>query len=399
MMRRVVISLFFSLLSVLVSAQSHRRLVVTAGDAATMDFDPVTGRYRAGSLTAVARFVETWQAELGEASVFAVDIPRRKMPLGDAVYAALVDSTLRPRVMQAAGYLSAAAGDSLAAQFGVTPAAVDSLGEHEWLVADRYEIDGHTAVRVRRYDFSDIRPSKSLKERFAADEKRMRRFFLELVAKLDTAITTRDGFFGPSAFADLFHRFQLSSAPGADVSFFAPPAMDVTLPAGDLSLSDILPLFRFDNRLVVVRLPGRRLKEWIEKIFGMRFFRIAGPQSDLVRLKVPYYLHDDVAGLRFRVDLTARPGHRVTIYETECGEPFDPDRTYTLVLNSFRARELQNEGWPVTVVAEDYRVALAAWLTAQETLSPRARDNWSAGPERWVRAIAVRERRTIFSEK
>ncbi len=398
-MRRIVITLFFSLLGVLTSAQSHQRLVVTAGDAATMDFDPITGRHRAGSLIAVARFVETWRAELGEAAVFAVDIPRRKMPLGDAIYTNQIDSTLRQRLMRAAGYASEAEQDSVMTLFCVTPAAVDSLGENEWLVVDRYEIEGQTAVRVRRYDFSEIRPSKTLKARFAADEKQMGRLFLEPVATLDTAITTRDGFFGPSAFADLFHRFHQVMAPGADLSFFAPPVMDATLAAGDLSLSDVLPLFRFDNRLVTVRVPGRRLKEWIEKIFGMRFFRISGPQSDLVRLRVPYYLHDDVAGLRFRVDLTARPGHRVTIYETERGEPFDPDQTYTLVLNSFRARELQAEGWPVVVVAEDYRVALAAWLAAQETLSPRARDNWSAGPERWVRAIATRERQTIFPAK
>lgn len=398
-MRRIVITLFFSLLGTLASAQSHQRLVVTAGDAATMDFDPITGRHRAGSLIAVARFVETWRAELGETAVFAVDIPRRKMPLGDAIYTSQIDSTLRQRLMHAAGYASEAEQDSVMTLFGVTPVAVDSLGENEWLVADRYEIEGQTAVRVRRYDFSEIRPSKTLNARFAADEKQMRRLFLEPVATLDTAITTRDGFFGPSAFADLFHRFHQAMAPGADLSFFAPPVMDATLAAGDLSLSDVLPLFRFDNRLVSVRVPGRRLNEWIEKIFGMRFFRISGPQSDLVRLRVPYYLHDDVAGLRFRVDLTARPGHRVTIYETEHGEPFDPDRTYTLVLNSFRARELQAEGWPVAVVVEDYRVALAAWLAAQKTLSPRARDNWSAGPERWVRAIAARERQTIFPAK
>ncbi len=398
-MRRIVITLFFSLLGTLASAQSHQRLVVTAGDAATMDFDPITGRHRAGSLIAVARFVETWRTELGETAVFAIDIPRRKMPLGDAIYTSQIDSTLRQRLMRVAGYASEAEQDSVMTLFGVTPVAVDSLGENEWLVADRYEIEGQTAVRVRRYDFSEIRPSKTLKARFAADEKQMRRLFLEPVATLDTAITTRDGFFGPSAFVDLFHRFHQAMAPGADLSFFAPPVMDATLAAGDLSLSDVLPLFRFDNRLVSVRVPGRRLKEWIEKIFGMRFFRISGPQSDLVRLRVPYYLHDDVAGLRFRVDLTARPGHRVTIYETERGEPFDPDQTYTLVLNSFRARELQAEGWPVVVVAEDYRVALAAWLAAQKTLSPRARDNWSAGPERWVRAIAARERQTIFPAK
>lgn len=92
-MRRIVITLFFSLLGTLASAQSHQRLVVTAGDAATMDFDPITGRHRAGSLIAVARFVETWRAELGETAVFAVDIPRRKMPLGDAIYTNQIDST------------------------------------------------------------------------------------------------------------------------------------------------------------------------------------------------------------------------------------------------------------------------------------------------------------------
>lgn len=276
-MRRIVISLFFSLLGAIASAQSHQRLVVTAGDAATMDFDPITGRHRAGSLIAVARFVETWRAELGETAVFAVDIPRRKMPLGDAIYTSQIDSTLRQRLMHAAGYASEAEQDSVMTLFGVTPVAVDSLGENEWLVADRYEIEGQTAVRVRRYDFSQIRPSKTLKARFAADEKQMRRLFLEPVATLDTAITTRDGFFGPSAFADLFHRFHQAMAPGADLSFFAPPVMDATLAAGDLSLSDVLPLFRFDNRLVSVRVPGRRLNEWIEKIFGMRFFRISGP--------------------------------------------------------------------------------------------------------------------------
>ena len=105
---------------------------------------------------------------------------------------------------------------------------------------------------------------------------------------------------------------------------------------------------------------------------------------------------DDVAGIRFRVNLTARYGHRVTVYENEQGEPFDPQKSYTVVLNSFRARDLQQMGVRIDTVAADYRLALARWLVQHPELRPRARDNWSAGPERWVRSIAERERRIIF---
>lgn len=390
---------FFIFLWVAAGAQEHRRLIVTPGDAGLTAFDPLTNRYRAGSLAAAAAFAEQWRGELGAANVFLADLPVRELSLGDRIYLTLEDSTLRERMMLANGYLADDRRDSVLALFGVTRGAVDSLGDGEWLVADRYMVDGRAAVRVKRQDFSGIRPSRAFEERFVADEMRMRRFFLEPVAELDTAISTRDGFFGPSAFADLFHRFHFEAAKGAEVSFFAPPALDAALPKGGLCLGDVLRLFRFDNQLVTVRLSGRQLKEFMEKVFGMRFFRIVGPQSDLVRLKVPYYLHDDVAGIRFRVDLTARSGQRVTIYETERGEKFDPERVYTVVLNSFRARDLVELGLEPVVVAEDYRLALARWLAAHPQLKPLARDNWSAGPERWVRGIAEREGRTIFEKR
>lgn len=402
-LKNIVPFVFLFLLISGAGAQEHRRLIVTPGDTPVVATDPLTGRYRAGSLAAVAAFADEWRAELGAGNLFLTDVPVRAPGLGDRIYTLLADSTLRGRMMRAAGYVADGERDSVLALFGVTRSALDSLDETEWLVADRYAVDGHVAMRVKRQDFSEIRPLRRFEEQFAADAGRMRRFFLDPVTELDTAITTRDAFFGPSAFADLFHRFHFdaarSAAREAEVSFFAPPAMDATLPKGSLCLEDVLRLFRFDNQLVTVRLSGRQLEEFMEKVFGMRFFRIAGPQSDLVRLKVPYYLYDDVAGIRFRVDLTARSGRRVTIYETERGGKFDPERMYTVALSSFRARDLTEMGLRPEVVAEDYRLALARWLLAHPHLSPRARDNWSAGPERWVRTIAERERRTIFKKK
>ncbi len=397
---------FFSFLLLLLpaatGAQEHQRLIVVPDGAGLTAVDPLAGRQRSGSIGAVAAFADRWRTELGERNVVVVADRRKgwgREALGDAIYRELVDSTLRRRMEREAGYAPEAQRDSLYARFGITPRAIDSLGEAEWLVVDRYGVEGHVAVRVRRFDNRSVRPSRRFEERFAEETNRLRRFFLTPVARLDTAITTRDAFFGPSAWADLFHRFQLETAPAAEVSCVAPPRLDASLSAGPVALGDFLRLFRFDNSLLTVRLTGQQLQEWMEKLFGMRFFRLEGPQSDLVRLRVPYYLHDDVAGLRFRVDLTARYNRRVTIYETERGEPFDPKRTYTVVLNSFRARDLLAlEGVRAQVAAPDYRLALARWLLTRDTLRPRARDNWSAAPERWVRAIAARERRTIFDE-
>lgn len=399
-MRGLTTLLLFLLFAVgKAEAQVHTRLIVTRGDAGLTAFDPLTNRYRAGSIEAVTAFADRWREKLGEENLFLVDVPLRELSLGDRIYLALADSTLRQRAMQRAGYVAAAECDSVLNSFRVTRGAVDSLGETEWLVVDRYVVEGHAAVEARRFDFRELRVSRAVEERFGADGDRVRRFFLIPVARLDTTVTTRDALFGPSAFSDLFHCFHFAAAATADVSFFAPPVLDATLSAGEVCLGDVLRLFRYDNALVTARITGKQLDEWLEKIFGMRFFRIEGPESDLVRLKVPYYLHDDVAGIRFRVNLTARYGHRVTVYENERGEPFDPQKSYTVVLNSFRARDLQQMGVRVDTVAADYRLALARWLVQHPELRPRARDNWSAGPERWVRSIAERERRTIFERR
>lgn len=381
------------------TAQHHTRLIVTTGNSSTLPFDPLTNRYRTGSLLAVASFADEWRAELGNGNLYLVDVPLHQEPLGDKIYDTLGDSTLRQRIMQWAGYAEGAARDSVLALFDVQRTALDSLGEEEWLVVDRYEVGGETATQAKRYDSRNAQPSRETENQWRAEEQQVRAFFATPVAQLDTTITTRECFFGPSAFAELFHQFQLEAAPEADISVFAPPVMDATLQAGEVRLGDVLRWFRYDNQLVTVRLSGEQLQQFLEKLFGMRYFRISGPESDLVRLKVPYYLHDDVAGIRFRVDLTARYGHRVTIYEDERGNVFQPKGEYTVVLNSFRARDLEKMGLQAETVAEDYRLSLAVWLSQQEWLRPRARDNWSAGPERWVRAIAERERKTIFQTR
>ena len=134
------------------AAQHHTRLIVTCGNSYTFPFDPLTNRYCSGSLLAAASFAEQWKKELGANNVYWVDIPLRKLPLGEAVYHHLGDSTLRQRVMQHGGCLTGPSGDSLLTRFRVEQTAVDSLDDTEWLIVDRYEVGGETATQAKRYD-------------------------------------------------------------------------------------------------------------------------------------------------------------------------------------------------------------------------------------------------------
>lgn len=382
-------------------AQYHKRLIVTGGSVVYIP----EGHSRECSLTfgEVRTLAERLRKELGEENVFLIDIPVNKQPLKSRLYSALGDTTAEKRYKAAAGYASDELRDSILTLFGLTAEKItEALGPDVYLQSDRYEVQGLTETKHEytlipdRYDYLTRDHQRSFPDQYVNDRTEVEEFLRHRPLMLDTTIHTQDNYFGPSAFTALFHRFQLDAS-GADISFFAPPKQYAELQQGERSLMDVLKLFSYDNQLVTVRISGKQLKTFMEEVFGMRYFSLKGTDSDLVRLKVPYYLHDDVSGIRFRVDLTKPSGKRLTLYEMADGSRFEPDKTYTVVLNSFRARYFTEKGIPVRCVRDDYRLALAEWLLLNPELAPRADDNWSLAPERWVKTISKREQKTNFN--
>lgn len=377
-------------------AQNHQRLVVTGGALVPYrHYEPGERTSRLSSMEELHLYAEQWRKELGGDNLFLVDIPVNEPDILLQVFERLANPDIRGQLLSKSGYCEGAAQDSVLARFGLTREGLrDSLqnkSAREWVILDRYEVGGHVAISsVKKIA---VTPGSGYTRWTEGDE--ILRFTDDRILNLDTPITTRDCFFGPSAFAALFHRFHLDAS-GARVSFFAPPREDFSFDKGPLSIQDVLRLFTFDNQLVSVNVTGEQLLEFMEMIFGMRFFTIKGPDSDLVRTRVPYYLYDDVSGIRFRVDLTRPSGKRITVYEMQDGSKFDPKGSYTLVMNSFRARHFTEKEIPVRTVHANYKLALAEWLWAHRDLQPRQSDNWSLGPERWVEEIAQRERGLLF---
>ena len=63
----------------------------------------------------------------------------------------------------------------------------------------------------------------------------------EPVGRLTDSISTRDAYFGPSAFVDFIHKLQLDIT-DADISFAAPISYDANISAGEIYTGEMFNL-------------------------------------------------------------------------------------------------------------------------------------------------------------
>lgn len=74
---------------------------------------------------------------------------------------------------------------------------------------------------------------------------------------MEHTISSKEAFFGPSAFIDLIHQLQLDIT-GADISFCAPLSAYAEIQKGDICVSDMFNLYKFENMLYTMLLSGKR---------------------------------------------------------------------------------------------------------------------------------------------
>ena len=85
----------------------------------------------------------------------------------------------------------------------------------------------------------------------------IRQFVERQLGTVVSPMRSRDSFFGPTAFTDLIHQLQLEYT-HADISFNAPLVFNTTINAGPIYMSDMFKLYRFENKIYMLRMTGRR---------------------------------------------------------------------------------------------------------------------------------------------
>ena len=243
------------------------------------------------------------------------------------------------------------------------------------------------------------------------------------IGTFENSIYTRDGFFGNSAFTDLIHNLQMQIT-GADISITAPLSFNSVIHKGVVCVSDMFKLYRFENLMFVLRMTGEEIHKHLEMSYGIWTNQMKSADDHIMLLNdemkgdqqrsgFKYYTFnfDSACGIDYEVDVTKPVGERVRILRMSNGEPFDKNKWYKVVMNSYRANgggELLTHGAGIPKDSLEGRVIYHSPLDTRHylmeeiekmgTLNPQPNNNWKFVPEEWAKPALERDRKLIFGK-
>jgi len=245
-------------------------------------------------------------------------------------------------------------------------------------------------------------------------------FVSRKIGRINKTITTKDAYFCPSAFIDLIHQLQLDIT-GADVSFCAPLSFAAEIKEGDIYVSDMFNLYKYENMLYTMMLTGKEIKDFLEMSYAIWTNQMKSPDDHLMllnekdkgfgRFKNPSFNFDSAAGIFYTVDVTKPQGEKINIRSMADGTPFRMDKMYKVAVNSYRGNGggdllTKGAGIPkqdlakriVFATEKDLRYYLMKRIEEVKILDPRPLNQWKFIPEKWVEPAAKRDYRLLFGE-
>ena len=234
---------------------------------------------------------------------------------------------------------------------------------------------------------------------------------------------SRDAFFGSAAFTDLIHLLQLEET-HADISFNAPLTFNTDIKAGPIYMSDMFKLYRFENKIYVLRMTGEEVRKHLERSYDLWVNTMTSPDDHIMMLnegaqgdeqrrgfKNLTFNFDSAAGIDYVVDVTKPDGQKVKILQFSDGRPFDEKAWYKVAMNSYRGNgggELltQGAGIPLDSInnriifmsERDQRYYLTQKIEREGKVEGKALNNWRFIPDAWARPAIERDRKLIFGE-
>ena len=211
---------------------------------------------------------------------------------------------------------------------------------------------------------------------FDSDYRTVKEFTLRKICQVASPFSLAAALDGPSAYMELLYRIQLEAS-GADLTFAAPLTSSGVIEQGDLVYNDLTRIYPFENKLFVINLTGAQIKSYLEYSYD-RWINRDGPA----------YCYDSAGGLKYKVYKKRPAGSRVEIESMADGTPFDPEKTYSVALTSYRAMggdgmlsggaglDVSNPDSYIVARYGDIRDLLYDYLTKAGTLIPAVCDNW-----------------------
>ena len=276
-------------------------------------------------------------------------------------------------------------------------------------------------INGRIVDVRDEEVDQQMMTHFKPQIDAVKQYVGRKIGRFEQPVYSRDGFFGNSAFTDLIHNLQLQISK-ADISFNAPLAFNSVIQAGDVTQADMFKLYRFENLMFVLRMTGEEVHRHLEFSYDMWTNTMKSADDHALRLNenskgdqqrtgFQYYTFnfDSAAGIDYEVDLTKPDGQKVKILHMSNGEPFDEQKWYKVVMNSYRANgggELLTRGAGIPKDSLESRVLfhtdldqrhyLTLEIEKMGSINPQPNHNWRFVPEEWVKPALRRDSIQVF---
>ncbi len=272
-------------------------------------------------------------------------------------------------------------------------------------------------------DLDQLVPDGKFVQGFSPQYNTVKEFVSRPIGKATAAFDSRRAFFGPSAFIDLIHQVQFSLFKDVDVSLSAPLVFDTRIEAGEIYMSDLFKLYKYENMVYLMRLSGEELKKTLEESYDRWIVTMQSPEGRVLRIEKskqrgsfafeePFFNFDSAAGIRYTVDVTKPKGERVIISEMRDGTAFDPKKEYLVAINSYRGNGgggllTEGAGIPhselsgriVEATTRDLRYYLMKYIEEHSPLVPRSTSTWSFEPAEWTHPALKRDSIAIFTSK
>jgi 2',3'-cyclic-nucleotide 2'-phosphodiesterase/3'-nucleotidase len=274
---------------------------------------------------------------------------------------------------------------------------------------------------------NELEPDADFLASFSNQEKTINEYVTRVIGYLPEAITSRDSYFGSSAFTDMIHSIQLDIT-GADVSFAAPLSFDVTIAKGPVTVGDMFKIYRYENMLYTMSMTGEEIMKYLEYSYSEWLNTMDGPDDYLLKYRLgnngepvltdgrawlanASYNFDSGAGLEYIVDVSKPAGNRINIISFTDGRPFEKQKLYKAAINSYRGNgggghitkgagidheELHER--LISCTDRDLRYYILKTIEKNKTISPKPLNNWKIVPGKWVKNRIPEEKIFLFSK-
>ncbi len=255
---------------------------------------------------------------------------------------------------------------------------------------------------------------------FMKDFQAVKKYAEEKIGVFTNRIDIQDAYFGSSAYIDLIQELQLFIS-GADISFSAPLFFNASIEAGEVSISNLFDISRFEDHLFTLEMTGKEIKDYLEMSYGgwinqMKsaddlMLQIAPMKNkpDMMGFANFIFNFDSAAGIKYEVDVRKPVGERINIFCMDDGQPFDMEHKYIVAMTAYRANgggELLTKGAGLTKEEIEHRIKamskmdiryyMLQYIKAKGVIEPKPRGHWMFVPEEFTAPAIEREKKLLF---